>query len=221
MRTMTASNEEATVLKSERNFRLRVFRRALTLCVAVALAATSGLFGDPTHAARSRNRLAQNRLAQNRLASNRLAQNRLATNALSSTRLEANLATAEILKTAEGRELYSYLISCALPGTVTLEAAIPDAPDAGPGLDGSLHTCIGGKCTFPGSLGLAPDWVDHKLSSKDERWVSACMLARVNLFITTEAISLRGNHPGLAVSIDEVEIYNVAEGAFYGNIFTH
>ena len=172
-----------------------------------------------SHASVTRNRLATNRLATNRLATNRLATNRLATNALSSNRLEADMATADLLATADGRDVYSYLISCALPAEVTIEATIAGAPDSSP--PDTNYTCAGGRCAFAGSLGLAPDWIDHKLASKDERWVSACMFARVNLYAQAEGISLRGNHPNLTASSAEAEEYPLEEGAFYGNLFRH
>jgi hypothetical protein len=129
------------------------------------------------------------------------------------------LATAELLATPEGRDVYSYLISCALADGMTIEATITDATDIAP--PDAIYTCISERCTFYGSLGLAADWIDHKLASKDERWVSACMFARVNAHDTVEAISLRGDHPNLTVSVDEAELYMVQEGAFYGNLFTH
>jgi hypothetical protein len=173
---------------------------------------------NTAHAAESRNRLAQNRLAQNRLAQNRLAQNRLAQNALSSTSLEANQATAELLADAGGRELYSYIISCALPEGITIQAEVPGAANTAP--PDTLYTCSSGVCVFQGALGLAEYWIDHKLARKDQRWVSACLFARVNLHDTTEAIALRGTHDSLTVGVDEAELYNVAEGAFYGNLFT-
>jgi hypothetical protein len=173
---------------------------------------------NAAQAAETKNRLAQNRLAQNRLASNKLASNRLAQNALSSTRLEANRATADLLETEEGREVYSYIISCALSDGITIEAEVAGAPDSAP--PDTLYTCTNGLCVFGGSLGLAEYWIDHKLAPKDQRWISACLLARVNLFVTAEAISLRGPHDSLTVSIDEAELYGIAEGAFYGNIFT-
>ena len=69
-------------------------------------------------------------------------------------------------------------------------------------------------------LGLAEYWIDHKLALKDQRWISACLFARVNNYDTTEAISLRGPHDSLTVGIDVAELYNVSEGAFYGNIFS-
>jgi hypothetical protein len=152
------------------------------------------------------------------LAQNRLAQNRLAQNALSSTRLEADRATAEILSTPDGREVYSYIIGCALSEGMTIEATIPGAPDTAP--PDTLYTCVNERCTFDGFLGLAQHWIDRKLDSKGQRWVSACLFARVNLHDTTEAISLRGLAPELTVSVDEAELYNTEEGAFFGNIFT-
>ena len=185
--------------------------------LAVAVAVLVGWAASRPEAAVTRNRLAQNRLAQNRLSSNRLAQNRLAQNALSSTRLEATLATTELLATADGREVYSYIISCALPEGVTMEASVPGASNTAP--PDTLHTCKDGRCAFPGSLGLADYWVDRPLPPKGQRWVTACLLARVNMHDTTEAISLRGVAPELTVSVDEAELYNVEEGAFFGNLF--
>src|SRR3954466_4854843 len=67
------------------------------------------------------NRLAGNRLAGNRLAGNRLAGNRLAGNALSSTSFEPLPETAQMLETADGREVYYYMVSCALPDSITIE----------------------------------------------------------------------------------------------------
>ena len=187
------------------------------LALTLSLAASFSLVANLSEAAVTTNRLAQNKLASNRLAQNRLAQNRLAQNALSSTRLEADLTTAEILSTPDGREVYSYAIGCALPDAMTIEATIPGAPNTAP--PDTLYTCVNEHCTFLGALGLAQHWVDHKLDPKGQRWVSACLFARVNLFEMTEAISLRGLAPELTVSVDEAETYTVEEGAFFGNIF--
>ncbi len=192
--------------------------RSRALCLALLGIAVS-LDALPAHAAVTKNRLATNRLATNRLATNRLATNQLAAFALSSTSLEASTAASELLGSADGREVYSYLISCALPEGMTLEATVPGASDTAP--PATNYTCAGERCTFAGALGLAQDWIDHKLASKDERWISACMFARVNANDTAEAISLRGHHPSLTVSLDEAELYTVIEGAFYGNLFTH
>jgi len=163
------------------------------------------------------NRLASNRLASNRLASNRLASNRLASNRLASNRLVANPETAEILETEEGRDVYSYIVSCALAENTTIEADVPGAADTAP--PETQYTCANEHCTFPGSLTLATRWEDHKLDKRGQGWVSACLFARVNANDTAEAISLRGDNPGLIVSQDEMELYTAEEGAFYGNLF--
>ena len=138
-------------------------------------------------AATSHNRLATNRLATNKLSANRLATNRLATNRLATNGLAADMESAgELLATADGRELYAYMMSCALPGGTNIEAVIPGAPDSCPGCSiDTPYTCQTEVCVFPGSLGLATKWIDHKLTKKGQRWISACLFARVNLFTLT------------------------------------
>jgi hypothetical protein len=190
-----------------------------TALAAATIALAAWEPGSTTHAVESHNRLATNRLATNRLATNRLATNKLAAYALTSTRLEANTTSAELLQTPDGREVYSYLISCALPEGMVIEATIAGAPDSAP--PETNYVCAAGRCSFYGAIGLAEDWIDHRLASKDERWMSACMFARVNANDTAEAVSLRGTHPRLATSQDEAELYTVVEGAFFGNLFTH
>ncbi|MBI4164254.1 MAG: hypothetical protein HY508_00800 [Acidobacteria bacterium] len=188
------------------------------LFLVLAVGASLVFVASTAQAAETHNRLATNRLATNRLATNRLATNRLATNALSSGNLEANPDTAELLQTEDGREVYYYVVSCALPEGTDIQATIPEAPDSAPPDTG--YTCVSGQCVFPGSLGLADYWQDRKLDPKGQRWITACLLARVNLHDTADAISLRGTAPSLTVGQGEAEIYVVQEGAFYGNIFT-
>jgi hypothetical protein len=169
-----------------------------------------------TQHAESENRLASNRLASNRLASNRLASNRLASNRLASNRLASNALTAEILETEAGRDVYSYIIGCALPDGVTIEADVPGAEDTPAD---SPFTCVDERCTFYGILGLAPKWIDRRLNRKEQGWVSACLFARVNAIDAAELVSMRGRHEGLAVSASEAAQYTLEEGAFYGNLF--
>jgi hypothetical protein len=164
------------------------------------------------------NRLAGNRLAGNRLAGNRLAGNRLAGNSLSSTRLEALEATADMLKTEDGREVYSYMVGCALEEGMTIEATVPSAPDVRP--PDFNYTCKNHRCKFSGGVGLAPGWAWHRLGETDQRWVSACLFARVNAHNAFEMISLRGRNDALGVSWREASKYTLQEGAFYGNLFT-
>jgi hypothetical protein len=107
-----------------------------------------------------------------------------------------------MLSTAEGRDVFSYIVSCALPGDVTIVATV----------EGTTYE-------FPGGLGLAPRWLDKRLNKKGQRWVSACLFARVNLHDTAETISLRGSHEELALSpaSEEAVLFTAEEGAFYGS----
>lgn len=196
-------------------------RSVLAIAIASALPAclldTEEPVSSNSQSVTGWNRLAGNRLAGNRLAGNRLAGNRLAGNALSSTRLVALAETAEILNDADGREVYSYMVSCALPFPKTIEADVPGAPNTAPPL--TNYTCSNEHCVFDGNLGLAPDWENEKLDKAGEGWVSACLFARVNAFVTAEEISLRGRNMSLAVTTEEASTYSVQEGGFYGNIF--
>lgn len=193
--------------------------RTQVFVVALAASACAVDMTEPTvnsvdQQVGTHNRLATNRLATNRLATNRLATNRLATNSLS--KLVANPDTSGILDTEDGREVYSYVVSCALPAGTTIHAYVPGATDTAPDAN---YSCVGGQCEFHGSLGLVPSWLDHRLNTPGKGWISACLFARVNLHNTAETISLRGRNDGLIVSTDEAEQYPIEEGAFYGNIF--
>jgi hypothetical protein len=163
------------------------------------------------------NRIAANRIAANRIAANRIAANRIAANKISFNRLQANSEADEILGTADGRELYSYIVSCALPEKESIETKIPGAEDTAP--PDTLYTCSNEHCVFPGSVGLAEDWIDHPLNRKGQRWITACLLARVNAYGISQKISLRGVAPELSISPDEAKTYSLQEGAFYGDIF--
>src|SRR5262249_42726505 len=135
--------------------------RRIVTWIVIALA----MLSSPTHAVVTHNRLATNRLATNRLATNRLATNRLATNALTSGALTADPSADELLSTPEGRDLYSYVVGCALPAGTDIHATVPGAPDTDPQSNLS-YTCASEQCVFSGSIGLVPKWIGHKLSRK-------------------------------------------------------
>ena len=139
-----------------------------------------------------------NRLATNRLATNRLATNRLATNSLGA----AALTSSALIETADGREVFTYIVKCALPtGTsVTLQYA-------------------GVSYTFAGEIGLAPKWATTTPTVSERRWVTACLLARANLYGVEVPISMRGSHAALATTKTETTQYYLVEGAFYGDLF--
>lgn len=103
------------------------------------------------------------------------------------------------------RLLLKYLVSCALPEGVLLYADV----------DGHRHR-------FAGSLGLAPGWIERGLTPSEQRWVSACILARTNYFGREVAISMRAPAPAPAAlqsSPEERTNFSLFEGGFYGNIF--
>ena len=132
-----------------------------------------------------------NRLASNKLAANHLATAKLAGGALPDT-------VQSLISTADGREVLTYIVGCALAGGETLK--------------------VGGYA-FPGSIGLAPSWRSRALTTSERRWVSACVYARTNLYGVQIALSLRGDHPALAAPLGEQVGYALVEGAFYGDLF--
>lgn len=181
-------------------------RALLFTCLAVvgSSACTDDLATrSSSHGLVSSNRLAANRLAANRLAANRLAANRLAANRLAANRLAANLATVgDLLKTPDGREVLSFIVSCALPEDVTLVADFE-----------------GVHYEFPGEIGLAPEWEHAALNLPGQHWVSACLFARVNANDVALPISMRGPHRALETTEEERTGWSVEEGAFYGQFF--
>ena len=151
----------------------------------------------------SLNGVSLNGISVNRITANRITANRITANRITANRLSLNLSSARgLLATTEGRELLGFLISCAIPEDQTLVADFK-----------------GNHYEFPGGLGLAPDWAEHPLDQRGQRWVSACMFARVNVNDVSVLISLRGPNKALATSAEERAGWPVQEGAFYGDMF--
>jgi len=150
------------------------------------------------------NKIIANKIIANKLAAAKLAANQLAERELANGNLAVNMTSArELLSTIDGREVFSFIVSCAVPEGKTLVATI----------DGATFE-------FPGEIGLYPQWLRHRLDRRGQGWVSACLFARVNANDVPIPISLRGPNPALRVSRDERDIFSVEEGAFYGNLFT-
>ena len=143
---------------------------------------------------------ASNRLASNRLASNRLASNRLASNSLAVSALPGE---SPLIETVEGRDVLSYIIGCALASSQELV----------------LEDSTGTSYTFHGLLGLAPEWATRAPTLAERRWVTACVLARTNLYGVPVMLSMRGVHPELAISPGEDAEFTLLDGAFYGDLF--
>ena len=118
------------------------------------------------------------------------------------TTAPASGAAAVALAVANGgAALLEYAVACALPA-------------------GEAITVDGRR--YEGRLGLAPHWSERDLSVGDQRWLTACLLARTNFFGATVTISTRGPSASLsgAVTRDEAARYAIQEGAFYGNLWS-
>ncbi len=132
----------------------------------------------------------------------------LITGALSSEALTNHPTIGEIIANDPGtQKFFEYMIQCALPATSTVSLSF-----------------AGETYDFPGSVGLAPEWLTGPCEQACQEWVSACLFARVNTFGVTVALYLDGDHPafreeeeGGPTRIDSG--YVVEEGAFYGNMF--
>ena len=175
-----------------------------SLAFAACIDEAENLSSD-THGVVTNNRITSNRISGNRISGNRISGNRISGNRISGNRFEANIESmGDLLASPEGQELLAFLIGCALPEGVTLVA--PD-PNGGPDIE------------FFGEIGVAPEWVNRGLDRSDRRWVSACILSRVNDNDVTVEISIRGPNPALDSTAAERATHPVEEGAFYGDIF--
>ena len=73
------------------------------------------------------------------------------------------LVQVPMVESDRGRAMLSLVAGCALPAQ---EAAYGD------------HG--GTRYVFPGELGLVPSWPDRPMTAGEQRWISACVLARRN-----------------------------------------
>jgi hypothetical protein len=108
----------------------------------------------------------------------------------------------------QSRLLLKYAVGCALEPSQSVSFTWVD--DSG----------VSHEETYVGVMGLAPTWAGGALSEDGRRWVSACLIARVNYFGVVVNVSLRGPMSGLGVSESEAAAYTNQEGAFWGNIFS-
>lgn len=113
---------------------------------------------------------------------------------------------ASVATPAQRKDL-KYLASCALGADTVLVAEV----------QGEVHE-------FPGAVGLAPQWWSRALTPTEERWVSACILARTNFYGVPVQISMRSpfptEAPGTSVDDEEARSFTLEEGTFFGNVFS-
>ncbi len=119
----------------------------------------------------------------------------------------------EALTDSAVRDLFGYVVECALPGGTAVSYVDDD----------------GATWTFPGLHGLTPEWeTTQGCDVTCQRTVSACIYARVNYFGQRNVLSWRTGSgirstpstPGMEdPSADEDASFHLDEGAVWGNMF--
>ena len=149
----------------------------------------------------TRNGVTRNGVTRNGVTRNGIVSSSGANRAFTGSGLNGqSLSSQDPASTAEFLE---YTVSCALPAGASAQVAV----------NGSWET-------FPGEIGLAPQWRTRSCDVSCQQWVSACLLARTNYYGVHVQLSARGPHPALASGFFERLQYPLEEGAFFGNLFS-
>lgn len=157
-----------------------------------------------TQAKLAGNTLAADKLAAHSAAASKLALSNLAIEQIGPNEYVADPEAAdEMLATEDGREVLSFIVSCALPEGITLFATASD---------GTVYE-------FFGEIGLADEWLDHPLREAGRGWVSAYLFARVSANNVALPFSMRGQNKALATTPEEEATFALEEGAYYGDCF--
>jgi hypothetical protein len=157
----------------------------------------------------SANGLTPNGLSYNGLSANGLSYNGLSANGLSANGLSANgFASWFSQNPAQSEMVMRYLVRCAAPAGTVRTYTDP-------------QTQI--TYSWPGVLGLAPDWASGQPATvAEQQIVSACLAAHVNKFGVSVLISVLGQSAnGQFIPFTDAEFhqYSRKEACFFGNLF--
>jgi len=177
-------------------------RRGAWLLVLVAPWLLASCAQAPTESRTTADVIMLDRLNTRLIVGNRINAIPLIARPLADDQSRVSDSAAALLASSGGIELFSFIVNCALPADVTLLATIDDS-----------------ELEFFGEFGLAPRWRSAPLDLAGQRWVSACVFARVNAHDVLVPFSARGPNLGLAADGDERAAATLEEGAFYGNLF--
>lgn len=172
------------------------------ISVVLLLAIVACALDEPGLGESAQDLTAQNKLASNKLAANKLAANKLAANKLAAAAFASGTSGQPLLDTADGRDVLTYLLQCALSPTQSL----------------TLTDSTGVSWTFFGQIGVAPAWTTRALTVSEQRWTTACLLSRVNYYGVAVNLSLQGALPVLKTTAAD-KPYTSLDGGFYGNLF--
>jgi hypothetical protein len=148
------------------------------------------------------NGLAFNGMAFNGLAWNGLAWNGMTFNGMTYNGMTYNGMTYNGMADPVVQTFVSYLVGCALPADDSVSYVV----------DGTTYT-------FEGDIGLAPEWKTRACGQDCQRWISACLLSRLNKKGEHVRISMRGEHKALKVERFELRDMTEREAAYFGNLF--
>jgi hypothetical protein len=158
--------------------------------------------GASVSALEAENGLTANGLIVNGFTVNGFTVNGLTVNGLTVNGLTVNGLTVNGLADPTVNQLVSYLVGCALPEG-----------------DSVTFRVEGQKHRFDGEMGLAPEWKHGPCRGGCQRWITACLLARVNETGAHVQISMRGPHEALSLEENEARDFPKREAAYYGNLF--
>lgn len=74
--------------------------------------------------------------------------------------------------------------------------------------------------SYTGVVGLAPDWKSRALNQDERRWVTACMVQRLNALGLTAKILLEGNRSPLHENTSQDAEYPYEEATAFGDLFS-
>ena len=97
--------------------------------------------------------------------------------------------------------MLSFIVSCALPESVTVFATAAN---------GTVYE-------FFGELGLASEWLDHRFAKRSRGWSNRVSLRRWSTITSWRSPSRCADGTGVAVSSAEAAAHTLEEGAFYGD----
>jgi len=147
-----------------------------------------------------------NAVSVNAVSVNAIQVSALLSSPLTQSSLIATQQPGGPLEDPSARQLFSYVVSCALPKGA--ELTYTDAQ--------------GNAYTFDGDLGVAQEWGKRggKCNETCRQWVSGCVLSRVDYLGQHVNISIRGVNPALKATPQERHDYPHREATYFGNIFS-
>ena len=161
-----------------------------------ALSTTNGL--NMINGLNMTNGLSGNGLSGNGLSGNGLSGNGLLMNPLKT----GILPSGTFMNSTDGRTTMGYIVRCALASGKTITAK-----DSG-----------GTSYSFPGAIGVAPEWETGSCGTTCQERMSACLLAHVNTSGVHIPIWLDSES---AIGWGQSTSFPYQEGSFFGNIFVN